>query len=109
MVNRPRHLFVSPRTPTRAMSKNGILYFLQEVIHEAGASREVGVPICAHSIRGITTSAAFHKNWSIASVLDAASWLSKSVFASFYLKDLQFEYEGIRSFGPFVAAGEQIG
>ena len=51
----------------------------------------------------------FKKNWSIASVLDAASWRSNSVFASFYLRDLQFEYKSIRSLGPLVAAGEQIG
>ena len=79
MVNRPRRLFVSPRTPSRAMSKNDISYLLQEVILEAGASREVCVPVCAHSIRGIATSTAFHKNWSIASVLDVASWRSNSV------------------------------
>ena len=58
---------------------------------------------------GISTSTAFRKNWSIVSVLDAASWRSNSVFASFYLRDLHFEYEGICSLGPFVAAGEQIG
>ena len=75
MVNCPSHLFVSLRTPTCAMSKNGISYFLREVIHEAGASREVGVPIRAHGFRGIATSIAFHKNWSIASVLDVASWV----------------------------------
>ena len=104
-VNRPHCLFVSPRTPSRVMSKNGISYFLREVIPEAGASREVGVPLHVHSNRGITTSTAFLKNWSISSVSDAASWQSNSVFASFYLRDLHFEYEGIRSLGPFVAAG----
>ena len=73
MVNRPRRLFVSPRSPSCSMSKNGISYFLREVIHEAGASRELDVPVLAHSIKGISTSAAFHKNWSVASVLDATS------------------------------------
>ena len=39
-----RHrLFVSPRRPSRAMSKNAVSFFLREVIHAAGASRpEVG-------------------------------------------------------------------
>ena len=60
-------------------------------------------------VSGIATSTAFHKNWSIASVLDAASRRSNSIFASFYLKNLQFEYEGIHSLGPFGAAGEHIG
>ena len=52
VVNRPHRLFVSPRTPTRAMLKNGISYFLREVIHEAGVSREVGVSVHVHSNRG---------------------------------------------------------
>ena len=63
----------------------------------------------AHSVRDVTTSAAFHKNWSIASVLESATWRSNSVFASFYLRDLQHEFDGLRSLGPFVAAGEWIG
>ena len=39
-----RHrLFVSPRRPSRAMSKNAVSFFLRDVIHAAGASRlEVG-------------------------------------------------------------------
>ena len=53
MVNRPRCLFVSLRALSCAMSQNGISYFRRKVIHEAGTSREVGVPVCAHSIRGI--------------------------------------------------------
>ena len=80
-----------------------------EVILEAGASREVGVPVRAHSIRGFSTSTAFLKNWSVASVLAAASWCSNSVFAAFYLRGLHFELEGLRSLVPFVVAGEQLG
>ena len=64
------------------------------------------VPIVS---RGISTFTAFHENWSVASVLDEASWCSNLVFASFYLRDLHFGYDGIRSLGPFVAVGEQIG
>ena len=30
------------------------------------------------------------------------------MFASFYLRDLQHEFEGLRSLGPFVAVGERI-
>ena len=51
-VNRPRRLFVSPRCPSRAMSKNAISYFLREVIH-SGASYESVAATRAHSIRGI--------------------------------------------------------
>ena len=109
VATHPHHLFVSLRSPSRSLSKNGISYFLWEVIHEAWASREVGVPVRAHSIRGISASTAFHKNWSISRVLAAATWRSNSVFASFYLKNLHFEFEGLRSLGPFVATSEQIG
>ena len=109
LSRRPCHLFVSPRSPSRSVSKNGISYFLREVIDEVGASRGVGVLVRAHSIRGISTPTAFYKNWLVSSVLATASWCSNSVFAAFYLHDLSFEYKGLRSLGPFMAASEQIG
>ena len=79
-VDRPHRLFVSPRSPSRAMSKNGISYLLREAIVESGACKEDGAALRAHSIRGIATSFAFFKNWSVSSVLDVASWWSNSVF-----------------------------
>ena len=114
-LDRTRHLtslrhrlFVSPRRPSRSMSKNAVSFFLREVITAAGASRpEVG-SILAHEIRGISTSVAFHRNWSVSAVLESATWRSSSVFSSFYLCDIQHEYDGIRSLGPFVVAGSQI-
>ena len=98
-----RRLFVSPSCPTHAMSKNAVSFFLREVIHgaEAGTVR-------AHDIRGVSTSVAFHRNWSVSAVLDAASWSSSSGFTSFYMRDLQYEFQGLRSLGPFVAAGSRI-
>ena len=84
----PRNLFVSLRFPSCSMSKNGISYFLREVLYDAGASRVEGVPVRAHSIRRVSTSTAFHRNWSVSSVLEAAIWRSNSVFAAFYLRDL---------------------
>ena len=107
-VNRPRRLFVSSRCPSRAMSKNGISYLLREVIvHSGVSSRDVAAPRL-HSIRGIATSSAFFRNWSLASVLEAASWRCNTVFTSFYLKDVQYIFEGVRSLGPFVAAGMHL-
>ena len=61
-----RRLFVSPSCPTRTMSKNAVSFFLREVIHGA----EVGT-VRAHDIRGVSTSVAFHRNWSVSAVLDA--------------------------------------
>ena len=104
----PRCLFLSPRRPSRALSKKAISFFLHEVIHGAGAGRpEVG-SVRAHSISSISTSATFHQNWSVASVLESSTWRSNSVFASFYLRDLQHEFAGICSLGPFMTAGEWI-
>ena len=114
-VNWPRRLFVSSRCPSRAMSKNGISFLLREVIVNSGASSgDVAAPRAhsirgrAHSIRGMATSSAFFKNWSLSSVLEATSWRSNTVFTSFYLKDVQYIFEGVRSLGPFVAAGERL-
>ena len=108
-VNRPRRLFVSPRCPSCSMSKNAISYFLREVIVQSGSSSETVAVPKAHSICGIATSSAFFRNWSLASVLDAASWRSNSVFTLFYFKDMQFVLDGVYALGPFVAARERIG
>ena len=105
-----RHrLFVSPRCPSHSVSKNAILFFLRDMISSAGASRpEVG-RLRAHDVRSVSTSVAFHHNWSVSAVLDSATWSSSSVLSSFDLRDLQNEYVGILSLGPFVAAGTRIG
>ena len=102
-------LFVSPRRPTRPLSKNVVSFFLRDVISSAWASRpEVG-RLRAHDILGVSTSVAFHRNWSVSAVLESATWSSSSVFSLFYLRDLQHEYDGLLSLGPFVAAGTRIG
>ena len=41
-------------------------------------------------------------------MLEPSTWHSNSVFASFYLKDLQHELAGLRSLRPFMAAGGRI-
>ena len=97
------------KCPSRAMSKNGISYLLRELIVQSGASSQSGQVPRAHSIRGIATSSAFFRNWSLRSILEAASWRSNTVFTSFYLRDLSFNSDGVHSLGPFVAAGERIG
>ena len=69
----PRRLFISPRLPSCSLSKNAVSFFLREAIHYAGASRpEVG-SVRAHSISGVPTSAAFHRNWFVSSVLQSAT------------------------------------
>ena len=105
-----RHrLFVSPRRPTRPLSKNAVSFFLREVISAAGAARPQVGPLRAHEVRSVSTSVAFHRNWSVSSVLESATWASSLVFSSFYLRDIQHEFDGLLSLGPFVAAGSRIG
>ena len=101
---------VVPRASSRQISKNAVLFFLREVISGAGAARgDVVTPLRAHSIRGVATSTVFIQScWSVSKVLEAASWRSNSVFASFYLYDVQYVMEGLRSLWPIVAAGSVL-
>ena len=94
VVVRASSLFVSPRFPSRPFSKNEVSYFLREVISEAGAVRaDVAAPLRALSVRGVAPSISFLRNWSISKVLEAATWRSNSVFASFYFCDISFVFQ----------------
>ena len=54
---------MSPRSPSRPISKNAVSYFLREVISEVGAVRQdVAAPLRAHSVRGVATSVSFLRN-----------------------------------------------
>ena len=75
-----RRLFVSPRCPSRSLSKTAVSSFLRDVISSVGASRpEVGC-LRAHDIHSVSTSVAFHRSWSVSAVLESATWSSSSVF-----------------------------
>ena len=78
---------MSSCSSSHAMLNNGFSYLLREVIvHSGTSSNDVAAPN-AHSIRGIATST-FFRNWFLASVLEASSWRSITLFTSFYLKDV---------------------
>ena len=83
---------VSPRRPSRALSKNALSFFIRQVILDAGTVDEDASLPRVHSIRGVAASAAFLRNWSVSKVLDAATWRSNLVFASFYLRDLSYSF-----------------
>ena len=93
---------MSPRRPSRTLSKN-------DVITAAGASRSEVGRVRSHDVRSVSTSVAFHRNWSVSAVLESTTWSSSTVFSSFYLRDVQHEYDGLLSLGPFVAEGSRIG
>ena len=100
---------LSPCRHSRAMSKNAVSFFLREVIAAAGAARPQVGSLRVHEVRSVSTSVAFHRNWSVTCVLESATWASSLVFSSFYLRDIQHEYDGLLSLGPFVAADSRIG
>ena len=59
-VVRAHTLFISPRSPSRPISRNAVSYFLREVISEAGAVRaDVASLLRAHTVRGVSTSVPF--------------------------------------------------
>ena len=121
LSSRPRALFVSPRSPSRSLSKNALSFFLRNVISRAyssssssasssGSSSSASAPSSsrAHSVRGVATSWVFARNASLSSILAAAPWSSSSVFTSFYLSDVQFSSSLGFSLGPVVAAGSVV-
>ena len=109
ILNRPRNLFVSPRKPSKGISKNALSFFLRETISDANALVEEGGHWPrAHSIRGVGTSMSFWRNWSMSKILEAATWKSNTVFTSYYLKDVEYTLENCSSLGPFIAAGQII-
>ena len=127
---RPRSLFVSPRCPSRPLSKNALSFFIRAVIAGAsasssssssrspvpsssgpsssGGSRAGASRFRAHGVRAVAASTAFARNTSLSAVLEAASWASSSVFTSFYLRDVQFSSPSGFSLGPVVAAGAVV-
>ena len=105
-----RHrLFVSPRRPARPFLRTRCRSFWGEVIAAARAARPQVGSLRAHEVRSVSTSVAFHRHWSVPSVLASATWASSSVFSSFYLRNIQHEFDGLLSLGHFVAAGSRIG
>ena len=59
---RPRALLVSPRRPTRSLSKIAPSFFLRQVILDAGAMEVGALAPRAHSVGAVATSAAFLRN-----------------------------------------------
>ena len=108
VVVRASSLFVSPHSPSRPISKNAVSYFLREVISEAGAVRaNVAAPLRAHSVRGVTTSV------SCGTGRSPRCWrpqLGDRTQCSLFLfsRHFFFFFQGLRSLGPFVAAGSIV-
>ena len=125
LPSHPRSLFVSRRSPSRSFSKNALSFFIHEAIAEAYSSAGHSVPSAhssssssvsssssshphcsrhAHGVRRVEASWDFHRNATLASILESATWSSPSVFSSFYLSDVQFSSSSGYGLGPLVAA-----
>ena len=103
---RPRSLFVSPRVLTRPLSKNALSYFIPSVILQSLPSPpSSSSSVRAHSVRSVSTSAAFSCNVALPDILAAATWCSSTVFTSFYLRDVHFTSVNGFGLGLLVAAG----
>ena len=103
----PSRLFVSPRNPECAMSKNAISFYLRQLIIDSGAV-STSRPTRAHDIRGIATSLNYYSNLSLSNLKQVATWKSNHVFASRYLKEISATQDNIRQFGPLVIAGDRL-
>ena len=103
----PSRLFVSPRNPERSMSKNAMSFYLRQLIVDSGAVSSARPPR-AHDIRGIATSLNYYSNLSLSSLMQVATWRSKRVFASRYLKEVSATQDNIQQFGPLVIAGDRL-
>ena len=129
LPSRPRSLFVSPRSPSHSLSEYDSSFFIHEVITEAYSSAGCSLPsapssssssvssssfsrphssLCAHGVREVAASWAFHRNAPLASIIESATWSSASVFSSFYLSNVQFSSSSGYGLGPLVAAGSVV-
>ena len=103
----PSRLFVSPKNPKRSMSKNAMSFYLRQLIVDSGAVSSTRPPR-AHDIRGIATSLNYYSNLSLTNLMQVATWKSKRVFASRYLKEVSATQDNIQQFGPLVIAGDRL-
>ena len=100
---------MSPRTLTRPLSKNALCYFLWSVILQSLPSPPTSsFSVRAHTVRSVSTSAAFSRNVALPDILAAATWRTSTVFTSFYLRDMQFTSDTGFALGSVVAAGAVV-
>ena len=101
MVSRPRSPFLS--------SSSLLTSYLRDLMVASGAVGVAEGPAPrAHEVRSVATSVAFMRNWSVARVLEAATWRSQSVFSSFYLRDVASTLGDLHSVGSIIAAGQVV-
>ena len=107
-----QRLFVSLRSPSRAMSKQAMAYFIRSVVLDAFRAVPDEVQrltrVKAHEVRAVSSSLLFKKNRSLRDIQDAAIWRCNTTFVSCYLRDVAHRFLDVSSLGPVVAAGSVV-
>ena len=98
---------------TGDISKETVSGWIRQLIKQAYSEvQDEDIPHLTHTnfqareLRAFASSLAFHQNYSLKQVMEAASWRNNNTFVSFYLRDLS-QMGDVTTVGPFVA-GQQI-
>ena len=98
---------------TGDISKQTVSGWIRQLIKQAySAIQDEDIPHLTHTnfqareLRAFSSSLAFHQNYSLKQVMEAASWRNNNTFVSFYLRDLS-QMGDVTTAGPFVA-GQQV-
>ena len=70
--------------------------------------QRTGASSSANSFRNLGGMPSGPEALSVFKELEAATWKSNPVFASFYLRDVSLAFDGFRALGPVVAAGSVV-
>ena len=66
---------------------------MHKVISDSGALAQEVLPLWVHNqSRGVSSLINCLCIWSVTRVLEITTWMTYSVFASFYLKEVQYVY-----------------
>ena len=96
------------------ISKQTVSGWIRQLIKQAySAVHDEDIPHLTHTnfqareLRAFASSLAFHQNYSLKQVMEAASWRNNNTFVSFYLRDLS-QMGDVTTAGPFVAGQKVI-
>ena len=96
------------------ISKQTVSGWIRQLIKQAySAVQDEDIPHLTHTnfqareLRAFASSLAFHQNYSLKQVMEAASWRNNNTFVSFYLRDLS-QMGDVTTTGPFVAGQKVI-
>ena len=96
------------------ISKQTVSGWIRQLIKQAySAVQDEDIPHLTHTnfqareLRAFASSLAFHQNYSLKQVMEAASWRNNNTFVLFYLRDLS-QMGDVTTAGPFVAGQKVI-